>query len=310
LGLEDPPFTGVPNSLHCFPGRYPTVAALMRPYGARVLLTGRGGDHLFWSEPDGTPIVADHIRQANIFRAHSECLAWSQVASAPYFELLFNRAFPLAFESVSPRKSQYNRPTIPEWLHPQHRDQISSMVPNFAGFATWGGAPSQRAQVVFLEHMFRYLGSGFLQEYDDLYFSHPYSHRPLVEFCMATPISQFLRNGQSRSLMRRAFQHLLPRKTARRVSKGLVDEGFTRAMKREWASVIAMLHWQVCEREYVTFKNLIESLDQVRLGMLDLTGPLLRLFSLERWLRSLRNVRAEKILNDGRLSLGPACLLC
>jgi hypothetical protein len=55
---------------------------------------------------------------------------------------------------------------------------------------------------------------------------------------------------------------------------------------------------------------LIESLDQVRLGMLDLTGPLLRLFSLERWLRSLRNVRAEKILNDGRLSLGPACLLC
>jgi hypothetical protein len=157
--------------------------------------------------------------------------------------------------------------------------------------------------------MFRYLGSGFLQEYDDLYFSHPYSHRPLVEFCMATPISQFLRNGQCRSVMRRAFRNLLPRKTARRVSKGLLDEGFSRALQREWASVIAMLHWQICEREYVTFKRLMDSLDQVRRGMLDLTGPLLRLFSLERWLRSLRNVRTEKIVNDGRLSLGPACFL-
>jgi hypothetical protein len=70
-----------------------------------------------------------------------------------------------------------------------------------------------------------------------------------------------------------------------------------------------MLHWQICERKYVTFKTLMDSLDQVRRGMLDLTGPLLRLFSLERWLRSLRNVRTEKIVNDGRLSLGPACFL-
>lgn len=309
LGLDDPQFTGLPNALHCFPGRYPKTAAIMRSCDARVLLTGRGGDHLFWSEADGTTIVADQIRQGNIFKAHSECLAWSQVASAPYYELFINRAFPLALESIFPRRSRYQCPIVPHWLHSKYKGQIHSIIPDFAGYSNWRGAPSKRAQVVFLEHMFRYLGSGFLQEYDELYFSHPYSHRPLVEFCMATPISQFLRHGQSRSLMRRAFQDLLPAKTARRASKGLLDEGFTRALQREWASVLATLQWQICEREYVSFKSLMESLNQVRLGILDLTGPLLRLFSLERWLRSLRNVRTGKTFEQVRPSFDTGLFL-
>jgi asparagine synthase (glutamine-hydrolysing) len=294
LGLQNPQFSGLPNALHCFPGRYRTTASLMQPYGARVLLTGRGGDHLFWSEVDGTTLVADEIRNGNILRAHSECLTWSQVASAPYYELLLDKAIPLALESIFPCKSRYQRPIIPEWFHPKHKEQVHSITPGFAGYTTWRGSPSKRAQVLFLEHMFRYLGSGFLHEYDELYFSHPYSHRPLVEFCLGTPVSQFLRRGQTRSLMRRAFQDLLPRKTARRVSKGLLDEGFTRALQREWASVLAVVHWQICEREFVEHTRLMEALNHARLGILDMTGSLLRLFSLERWLRSLSYVQTEK----------------
>ena len=38
------------------------------------------------------------------------------------------------------------------------------------------------------------------------------------------------------------------------------------------------------------------ALNQARLGILDLTGPLLRLFSMERWLRSLSYVRSDKTL--------------
>jgi asparagine synthase (glutamine-hydrolysing) len=145
--------------------------------------------------------------------------------------------------------------------------------------------------------MFRYLGSGFLQEYSDLYVSHPYSHRPLVEFCFGTPVSQFLRNGETRSLMRRAFKDLLPRKTVRRRSKGLLDELITRALQREWNAVSAMGRWQVCERRYATVDGLEKALDQVRQGILDLTGPLLRLFSVERWLRSLTK-RTEETLGQ------------
>ncbi len=296
LGLDDPQFTGLPNALHCFPGRYQTVAALMQQYNARVLLTGRGGDHLFWSEPDGTGIVADELRRANVFRAHTECRKWSRATNSPYYELLLSRALPLAFDSLFPGRSRYKRPKPPTWLHPRHQPRFRSTHSDFDSYTTWRGAPSKRAQVFFLEHMFRYLSSGFLQEYDAIYFSHPYSHRPLVEFCLATPLSQFLRNGQTRCLMRRALHELLPGKIARRASKGLLDEGITRALKREWHRVLGVMHWQVCEREYVTHPRLMAALNQARLGILDLTGPLLRLFSMERWLRSLSYVRSDKTL--------------
>jgi hypothetical protein len=78
------------------------------------------------------------------------------------------------------------------------------------------------------------------------------------------------------------------------MSKGLLDEGITRALKREWHSVLGVVRWQVCEREYVTNARLMAALNQARLGILDLTGPLLRLFSMERWLRSLSYVQSAK----------------
>lgn len=294
LGLDDPQFTGLPNALHCFPGRYQTVAALMQPHNARVLLTGRGGDHLFWSEADGTPIVADELRKANLFRAHSECRRWSRAANIPYYEMLLNRVLPLAFEGLFQRRSHYKRPAIPQWLHPRRTQQFLQITLDSTGYTNWGDCPSKRVQMFFLDHMFRYLGAGFLQEYHELYASHPYSHRPLIEFCLATPVSQFLRNGQTRSLMRRALHQLLPAKITKRASKGLLDEGITRAVKREWHSVLGVVYWQVCEREYVTHARLMAALNQARLGILDLTGPLLRLFSMERWLRSLSHVRSGK----------------
>jgi len=43
-------------------------------------------------------------------------------------------------------------------------------------------------------------------------------------------------------------------------------------MKREWHSVLGVVYWQVCEREYVTHARLMAALNQARLGILDLTG--------------------------------------
>jgi asparagine synthase (glutamine-hydrolysing) len=297
LGLDEPEFVGLPNPLHCFPGRYPTIAKSMAPFGARLLLTGGGGDHLFWSEANGTPIVADYIRDGNLLRAHGECRTWSQAASGSYYDLLLKKALPLALENWFPAKSRYKRPELPGWLHPRLQQRLLSITPSFTGYTSWRSTPSKRAQVFFLELMFRYLGSGFLQEYSDLFVSHPYSHRPLVEFCLGTPISQFLRNGETRSLMRRAFHDLLPRKTVRRTSKGLLDESFTRALQKEWRGVSGLNRWEIFERGYVALPLLWKSLTIASIGLIDQTGPLFRLFSLERWLRSLGHARSNVTRN-------------
>ncbi len=291
LGLDDPPFTGLPHTLHCFPGRYEFISSLMQLNKARVLLTGRGGDHLFWSAPDGSPIVADELYGMHMIGAHRECCTWSRVAGVPYYELLINRALRLSLGSVFPNKYFVEEPQFPIWVHPSHRATLLSLTADFQGFTSWRTSPGKRAQVFVIDRMFRMLGTGFGQDYPRIYISHPYSHRPLIEFCLSAPISQFLRNGQTRSLMRRALHDLLPRKTATRVSKGLVDETVVRALRREHDRLSDLQKWQVCRRGYVLASHLEKELRQARLGIPDMTGPLARLFSLEHWLRSLSRIR-------------------
>jgi len=294
LGLDDPQFTGIPNALHCFPGRYQTVTTMMQSYGARVLLTGRGGDHLFWSETDGSPLVADHLHRGRFVSAHRECLEWSHAASVPYLEVMLKGAVPMTVSSWLPARLPFKHRWVPEWLSKSCRDRLIPMAPCVDGYSSWHGSPSKRTQVYFLEHMHRYLGSGFLQEYSDIYASHPYSHRPLVEFCLAAPINQFLRNGETRSLMRRAFRHILPNKTVKRRSKGLLDELIARAVRENSDALTHCRNWQVVERGFVDSAQLKKSLLQANLGLLVLTGSLLRLFSLERWFRSLSRTRIWK----------------
>lgn len=292
LGLEEsPPFTGLPNPLHCLPGRYATFAKIMREQGARVLLTGIGGDHLFLSEPDGAPVVADEIWHGRLLAAHRHCKTWSQATCMPYYQSA-KKAMRLFTQGMFPGGALYKESEIPEWIDSKRRGGFSPQV-DFHSYNKWHTNPSQRARVFLVDRLFRVLGSGFLNQFQQLYVSHPFSHRPLIEFCLATPTSQLLRNGQTRSLLRRAMRPILPPKTAKRVSKGLLDETIVRAVRRDWQSLGDLRNWQVCQQGYVVCAELEKTLNRVRLGFLDLSGALFRLFSLERWLRSLPQARNQ-----------------
>lgn len=294
LGLGDIRFTGVPNPLHCFRGRYPAFAGLMRSFGSRVLLTGLGGDHLFRSDADGVPLVADSISRLRVLHAHRECRLWSQSKGTPYLQLFLE-----ALRLVSPlrlaRRQGYSRPQLPSWLSSGHRtDAISSMRGAEIPEGT-GGAPSRRSQTSYIRAMFDQLSMGYFDEYEALYISHPYTHRPLVEFCLSIPLAQFLRNGEGRSLMRRALRDLLPQKVARRKSKGLVDEALARALQREWSQIGDLAQWEVCQRGYIDPERLRDSLNRMRMGLQpEADGSLLRVFSLERWFRSLSHVNRDQ----------------
>ena len=294
LGLADPPFTGLPTTLHCFPGRYEAFSAVMQRYNARVLLTGRGGDHLFWSAAQGAPLVADDVLRMKLIGAHRECRTWSHAANLPYYTFLTGSVLPAAIGSLFPEKYRGEPSELPAWVQPKHRATIAGLPTDFEEYTSWRAAPSKRAQAFVVGLMFRVLGSGFGEEYPQICISHPYSHRPLIEFCLSAPLSQHLRDGATRSLMRRAMRDLLPTKTAKRVSKGLVDECVARALAREQVNLSNVGNWEVCRRGYVVHFHLAEALRLARMGMVHLFGPMIRLFSLERWLRSLDRVEASK----------------
>lgn len=309
VGLASTECTAVPNPLHCFPGRYPAFAALMQAHQARVLLTGLGGDHLFWSATDGSPVVADHLCSGHLLRAHRECQLWSRCTGIPYIRLLFKEALPLCGWSLP---TQYSNQKLPSWLAPKHKKRVSR---DHAQSKSSEWMPGRRAQVRMVQSLFDQLSAADWSEYDNIYISHPYTHRPLVEFCIAAPITQFVRNGHGRSLMRRALKNLLPPVILRRKSKGVVDEAIARAVRREWAELGIPAKWHVCEQGYVDPKQLLESLNRTRFG-LPCEGSLVRVFSLERWLRFvdhgfrnseqtniLANNHQPPLLTDAALSL-------
>lgn len=54
----------------------------------------------------------------------------------------------------------------------------------------------------------------------------PYFDRRLIEFCLALPVDQKMKNGESRSIMRRAMQGLLPPIVRSRFHKGSLSANF------------------------------------------------------------------------------------
>ncbi len=325
LGLEAvPPFTGPPNQLHLCPGRYARFAALMRAHGgSRVLLTGQGGDFLFWSAPDGAAVVADALAAGQLGEAHRVCRAWSRVSGVPYHRLLLWQAVPAVLAARDPTRWSYVRLETPGWLGPALRPGVRSLVRDQRhdqhhehtereASASRGAArrrrltPSLYARGLMVELMVRGTGAGYYSEYETLagpYVSHPYTHRPLVEFCLGVPMTQHVREGQFRSLMRRALGDRLPPRILTRVSKGSLDEAFVRAVQRDWAQIGDVKRWQVCERGFVDPTALAGALRQMRLGFLGSAragyeANIFRVFSLERWLRSLASVHADHVHTD------------
>jgi hypothetical protein len=105
---------------------------------------------------------------------------------------------------------------------------------------------------------------------------------------------QFLRQGETRSLMRRALVDLLPKKIANRKSKASMDEALIRAVQREWDEIGDVKEWEVCQRGYAHARPLRDALNQIRLGLSASIGPLIALFAVERWLRSLSLYRQPR----------------
>lgn len=285
LGLDEVVFSGLPSPHHCFPGRYPAFVARMQPEGARLLLTGTGGDHLFWSGADGVPVVSDELSLGHLRGAHQACRVWSRATGIPWLQMM-SQAVRLASGSLA-----YCIPPIPCWVPAAHFDRVRSLVWDFRMRRTKGEAPSRSVRRYLVNSLFATTGAGFFDDYSGIYISHPYTHRPLVEFCLALPASQLQRNGESRSIMRRALREVLPKRILNRQSKGALDECFARALQKEWRCIDDVRNWHLCQRGYAEPKLLLNSLQKARLGIRLEDQSLIRVCSLERWFRSLDKLR-------------------
>jgi hypothetical protein len=148
--------------------------------------------------------------------------------------------------------------------------------------------PSKRDHALGFLSVMRTIAKASYRARGAIEVSHPYLHRPLIEFLQAIPCIQLVRSGENRSLMRRAFRDLLPEKILRRQGKKGPTEALFRAIERQWPQLRPIFeNARVCVNGYMDAAALQATLERARHGCGAHSFAVLQTISLEFWLRAL-----------------------
>jgi hypothetical protein len=230
-------------------------------------------------------LVADHLRQREIKLAHRTSKQWSRFAGIPYFTLVVTKALPLALQPFIPGSWHQSKAQIPPWINAK-KERLADHAKVLID--TLQFLPSVLYRIKVTQGLYGILSTGVWNAYPDVYVSHPYSHRPLVEFCIGIPMSQMQRSGETRSLLRRSLKGILPETTLHRKGKSTIEEPFARAMQRDHTGLDDVENWEVCLRHYVRPSYLSQALRNWRIGISQQSDMFaLTVVSVERFLRSL-----------------------
>jgi asparagine synthase (glutamine-hydrolysing) len=287
-----------PTYEHAFAARHEHVEQTLRLLGARVLLSGVGGDQVTWGSV-GLPLEpADLLCELRLFRFLSSLRAWSRALAIPYVELLWEG-------TVHPLLPRRVRSSIPAWINPAFRRRMS--FPDRRLGARAQGLPSDRFQALMLQSCVEICSRGYFLLDGCIEVSYPFLHRPLVEFLLAIPLSQKIRPGESRSLMRRALRELLPAEVVSRTSKAGPTSAIFGGIAREWRWIEALLESpRVAERGWVDARLLRLDFERARHGAPVDNSPLIKVLSLELWLRSIERWSSSALEAPVPVLAGPS----
>ena len=268
------------------------VAGVARQLGARTVLTGQGGDLLMGNWFDDSLQVAALLRDCRVGEACREALAWSKILHLPIYSVLW-RGF---------------RAALPSWLTPDAIYAISdgsfmpksaetSLLPSRIGQANlrdsrcffsdvWMQAPPERRkhfrQFSTLLELRTFQAPESLQDLD---YTHPFVHRPLVEFLLAVPASVLCRPGEPRKLMRSTLSHLWPVKLRKRRSKSLFNAPWQEALRPLARVLLRSKRFHVVDHGFADRDSLISRLRSLAVGLDCNEAQLRQIIVLELWLR-------------------------
>ena len=296
----------IPNPLELWSEYHKGVRKEMREHGARVLLCGIGGDELLTSSPDPYPELADLLVQLKLSDLHQRLQVWSLALKEPYLHVFVSHAL---------------MPSMPRRLQRMCRrrqlaKQLSLLQPGFSNRFDLSDRllgpkdifgyrlPSSRGQATAFLSVTDVISPGHLLVWQPIEISYPFTHRPLVEFLQAIPATQWIRPGETRSLMRRAMRPYLPPQIAARKGKGSPGEATLRAAAREWPRLRELLrNALVCTGGYVNPVALKTLIEKPNFSGNPEDLALLRIAYLELWLRDFeRRPRACRTSSAAEIS--------
>jgi len=289
--LEDDYQTLLPNPLLCVPERIGWLNSEMNRAGARVRLSGHGGDHLLGN--GGIPAEpADLLRSFHFGRLHDQLRTWSHATKQPYLKILAaNALLPLLPHALrQPWESKRNlTDSLPDAFLSRFSPRLFRTYPP----DPFGNKlPSRRERVRHMLAAIRTTAAGIHPGFSQFEVRYPYLDRRLVEWLLAIPSFQIQRSGEIRSLMKRAFQNLLPPLIGKRVTKGSIDEAICRQLNVAWKDVEEVLQTgRLARQGYFEKTFMQDAAKSVAHGGSMTRVVFIRLLAIELWLRTLERKR-------------------
>ncbi|HKR12339.1 MAG TPA: asparagine synthase-related protein [Pyrinomonadaceae bacterium] len=273
-----------------------SIAARARELNAKTILTGQAGDLVTGNWFDDSLQVAHSLRSLRIDRACAEALAWSKLLRLPVYQILWRglqsalppRLTPAGIYSAS--DGSYAPKSIETSLN-KHFSDRTGLVDSDSFFSNdWIYAPPERRKHFRTLAMTLELRQLQIPEpLQQLDYTHPFAHRPLVEYLMSVPANILCRPGEPRRLMRSAFSHWWPMKLRERRSKGVFNTPWQSALRPLARALVESKQLHVVERGYINAGSVRARLERLCHGLDCNEHQLRQIIMLELWLRNRAN---------------------
>jgi asparagine synthase (glutamine-hydrolysing) len=271
-----------------------SVAATARQLGARTILTGQNGDLLMGNWFDDSLQVAASLRRLQPGRAIGEAIAWSKILHFPVYRILWQAAQAALPPTLTPAAIYTNG----DGSYAPNSVETSLTLPEPANFfsSDWlHAAPERRKYFYYLSMALELRTLQTPESLQHLDYTHPFGHRPLVEFLMTIPVDVLCRPGEPRRLMRSAFSDLWPNKLRERRSKGSFNAPWQHATRPLARALLKTKTLHAVEHGFVDRDSLRTRLERLCLGLDCNESQLRQIILLELWLRN-RTARSTQLL--------------
>lgn len=283
----------IPEAFHAV---LSSVAATARQLGARTILTGQNGDLLMGNWFDDSLQVAASVRRLRIGRSFKEALAWSKLLRLSVYQILWRAAqaaLPPSMTSAAiytTSDGSYAPKSIETSLVSQFSERTGiSESSNFFSNDWLQAAPERRKHFHGLSMALQLRTLQPPEPLQHLDYTHPFSHRPLVEFLMTVPANILCRPGEPRKLMRSALSDLWPNKLRERRSKGSFNAPWQEASRPLARALLKAKKLYSVEYGFVDRDSVRTRLERLCLGLDCNESQLRQIILLELWLRNRAN---------------------
>lgn len=262
-----------------------SVASAMNVAKDDIILSGEGGDHLFLAPPPRETFL-DYILENNFFRSYSLLKDVSTYNRMPYVSLL--RESLRTYTSYKQGKLNYLEllNESQDWMTDAFKSEVDPHLFKPHYWKKLGDVFPGKAQHI-LAIQSATLRNNRDNDIPGKSIIHPLLSQPLVELALSMPTYQSFKHGYNRFQFRKAMEKHLKGRYLWRISKGDTSGAVVMGVRKNFAFLQSLLlEGQCVKKGFIDAAKLHRSLLEFKSGKVDFMWPIIKLFVVEKWLKS------------------------